>query len=54
MNNKVHKIVEKLEKKGESKDFIIGFLTATLDQVKYIADNEVFEKYLDQTIKQTA
>lgn len=54
MNNKVHKIVENLEKKGESKDFIIGFLTATLDQVKYIVDEKQFENYLDRTVKQTA
>jgi len=54
MNNKVHQIVENLEKKGESKDFIIGFLSATLDQVKYIADDETFEEYLDRTVKQTA
>ena len=52
--NKVNQIVENLEKKGESKDFIIGFLSATLDQVKYITDDETFEEYLDRTIKQTA
>jgi hypothetical protein len=51
--NKVNQIVENLEKKGESKDFIIGFLSATLDQIKYIT-NETFEEYLDRTIKQTA
>lgn len=53
MNNKVQQIVENLEKKGESKDYIIGFLTATLNQVKHITDNKEFEDYLNQTVKQT-
>jgi hypothetical protein len=53
MNNKVHQIVKNLEDQGESKDYIIGFLSATLDQVKYITDDQAFEEYLDRTLKQT-
>lgn len=53
MNNKVHQIVKNLETKGESKDYIIGFLSATLDQVQYITDDQEFEEYLDRTLKQT-
>jgi hypothetical protein len=54
-NNIANKIVKALEAKGESKDYIIGFLTATLDGMKQINDMECTEldmdSYLNRTLK---
>lgn len=47
-----NQIVNNLEKKGESKDYIIGFLTATVNGLKYIETNEI-KDYLQRTVKQT-
>jgi len=47
----VNDIVKALEDKGESKDYIIGFLSATLACVKHITDIETFDKYLVDTLR---
>jgi hypothetical protein len=51
-NNTINQIVQSLEAKGESKDYIIGFLTATLQGLRHIDDGRV-EQYLEQTLKQS-
>ena len=53
-NNITHQIVTTLEAKGESKDYIIGFLTATLDQTKYLDEHnpKAINDYLNNTLKQ--
>jgi hypothetical protein len=50
--NYAHQIINNLEKKGESKDYIIGFLTATIDGLKYIDNQQVID-YLQRSVKQT-
>jgi len=50
--NYAEQIIKNLEAKGESKDFIIGFLQATLDSLRHMNNPEVM-KYLQQTVKQT-
>jgi len=50
--NYAEQIIKNLEAKGESKDFIIGFLQATLDGLRHMNNPEVM-KYLQQTVKQT-
>ena len=50
--NYAEQIVNNLEAKGESKDFIIGFLQATLDGLRHL-DNPEVTKYIQQTVKQT-
>ena len=50
--NYAHQIVRNLEEKGESKDFIIGFLTATIDGLKYIESEQV-KDYLERSVKQS-
>ena len=47
-----HEIVNNLEKKGESKDYIIGFLTATINGLRHLESKEV-QEYLQRTVKQT-
>ena len=50
--NYAHQLINNLEKKGESKDYIIGFLTATIDGLKYIDNQQVID-YLQRSVKQT-
>ena len=50
--NYAHQLINNLEKKGESKDYIIGFLTATIDGLKYIDNQQVID-YLQRSAKQT-
>jgi hypothetical protein len=50
--NYAQRIINNLEKKGESKDYIIGFLTATIDGMKYIDNQQVID-YLQRSVKQT-
>ena len=52
-NNWGQQIVSNLEKKGESKDYIIGFLTATIDQMKNINCADHVIQYFERTIEQT-
>jgi hypothetical protein len=51
-NNIANEIVKNLEAKGESKDFIIGFLTATLEGLRHLEDEKI-SQYLKQTLNQT-
>ena len=52
MNNIANKIVKALEAKGESKDYIIGFLTATLESMKHLdIDPKAINDYLNRTLK---
>jgi hypothetical protein len=50
--NYAQQIVNNLEKKGESLNYIIGFLTATIDGLKYIDNQQVID-YLQRSVKQT-
>jgi len=43
-------IVSNLEKKGESKDFIIGFLQATLNGLRHL-ENEKTLEYLKRSVE---
>lgn len=52
-NNWGKQIVDNLEKKGESKDYIIGFLTATIDQMTHINCADHVIRYFERTIEQT-
>ena len=45
-------IVNNFEKQGESKDFIIGFLQATLNGLRFLENDQIAE-YLKRTVKQT-
>lgn len=51
-HNTAKQIVNNLEAKGESKDYIIGFLTATLEGLRYLEDEKI-NHYLEQTLNQT-
>ncbi len=48
--NYAQQIVTNLEKKGESKDFIIGFLAATIDGLRHLENKKVHE-YMEKTIQ---
>ena len=50
--NYANDIVTNLEKKGESKDYIIGFLSATLNGLRHI-ENEKVKEYLIRSVEQT-
>ena len=50
-DNYANQIVKALEAKGESKDYIIGFLSATLNGLRYI-DNAEVTKYLKRSVEQ--
>ena len=52
--NYAHQIVNNLEKKGESKDFIIGFLTATVDGLRHLTSADQIEAYLKDSVKHSA
>jgi hypothetical protein len=45
-------IVKALEEKGQSKDYIIGFMTATLNGLRFLENDKIAE-YLKRTVKQT-
>jgi len=45
-------IVNALEEKGQSKDYIIGFLQATLNGLRFLENDQIAE-YLKRTVKQT-
>jgi len=49
--NYANEIISNLEKKGESKDYIIGFLAATINGLRHIANDEVIN-YLERSVKQ--
>ena len=49
-NNYAAQIVNALEAKGESKDYIIGFLIATLDGLRHI-DNAEVTKYIKRSVE---
>lgn len=49
--NYAHQIVNNLEKKGESKDFIIGFLSATIDGLRHLTNTKQIESYLKDSVK---
>jgi len=54
MNNTSYgtQIVKALEEKGQSKDYIIGFLQATLNGLRFLENDQIAE-YLKRTVKQT-
>jgi len=45
------RIITNLEQKGESKDFIIGFMAAAIDGLRHLDDKKVNE-YLEKTALQ--
>jgi len=50
--NKIHQIISNLEKRGESKDYIIGFMSAIIKALEEMTPTES-TSYLKKTIKQT-
>ena len=48
--NYATQIVQQLEAKGESKDYIIGFLIATINGLSYL-ENKKVEEYLKRSVK---
>lgn len=51
--NKIHQIIKNLEDRGESKDYIIGYLSAMVKALEEMTPAES-SNYLLKTIKQTA
>ena len=51
--NKIHQIIKNLEDRGESKDYIIGYLSALVKALEEMTPSES-SNYLIKTIKQTA
>lgn len=49
--NYAAEIVSTLEKNKHTKDFIIGFLTATLNGVSSMQDIKELEKYLERSLQ---
>jgi hypothetical protein len=45
-------IVNNFEKQGESKDFIIGFLQATLNGIRHLENDKVLE-YMKRSVEQS-
>ena len=45
-------IVNNFEKQGESKDFIIGFLQATLNGLRHLENDKVLE-YMKRSVEQS-
>jgi len=45
-------IVSNFEKQGESKDFIIGFLQATLNGIRHLENDKVLE-YMKRSVEQS-
>ena len=50
--NKIHQIIKNLEDRGESKDYIIGFMCAIIKALEEMTPEESSD-YLQKTIKQT-
>lgn len=48
--NYATQMVQQLEAKGESKDYIIGFLIATINGLSYL-ENEKVEEYLKRSVE---
>ena len=51
--NYAHLIITNLEKRGESKDFIIGYLSATLNGVRYMQNQSEILEYLERAVNQS-
>lgn len=51
--NFAEEITKNLEKRGETKDFIIGYLCATLNATREQKDAQGVCDYLARTVKQT-
>jgi|LakMenE18May11ns_1017448.scaffolds.fasta_scaffold9713859_3 hypothetical protein len=51
--NYSQQIVANLEKKGESKDYIIGFLQATIDGLRHITDAKDILAYIKRSVEHT-
>ena len=45
-------IVNALEEKGQSKDYIIGFMTATLNGLRFLENDKVLE-YMKRSVEQS-
>lgn len=50
--NYASQIIKNLENKGESKDFIIGYLSATLDGLRHLNSSEIVE-YMKRAVQQS-
>ena len=50
--NKIHHIIKNLEDRGESKDFVIGYLSAMVQALEEMTPQES-SNYLNKTIKET-
>ena len=49
-----NEIVKNLEKKNQSKDYIIGFLVATISGMSKLTEINEIEEYLKRSIKHSA
>ena len=47
-------MVRNLESRGEPRDFIIGFLTATIDGMRHVATIDELENYLERAVLHSA
>ena len=50
--NKINQIIKNLEDRGESKDFVIGYLSAIIKALEEMTPQES-SNYLQKTIKET-
>jgi hypothetical protein len=55
MNNTNYatQIVDNLKARGESDSYIVGFLEATINAMYYLTDRKEWQKYIENTIKQS-
>lgn len=51
--NYATQIVFNLEQAGQSKDYIIGFLTATINGLRYLSNDTQTQCYLKRTVEQS-
>jgi hypothetical protein len=47
-------MVRNLESRGEPRDFIIGFLTATIDGMRHVTTIDELENYLERAVLHSA
>ena len=50
--NKINQIIKNLEDRGESKDFVIGYMSAMVQALEEMTPQES-SNYLSKTIKET-
>ena len=51
--NYATQIVSNLEQAGQSKDYIIGFLTATINGLRFLSNETQTQRYLKRSVEQS-